>query len=273
MSRQNTDADFTKKGSTGRILVVMAREPDEFQRRQVAEAEAEIVRLFLDSYAKWLDAVGQRGTNGAELVSRLTELVRQDLAELKERSNLLYREERTRKPEVKPVEVVFDYLVGAIYHHILKLREVAFQLHSRTPPVDERTGGPEKALLATWRRLVERTRAEFDDGVQVAEEFWRESFEILERLISLCRENPHVIRALIEREAILGRAYRDGGLLGVLRRVYDGRPERGFALVAGELARSGWLEEARSAAELGIRLVPASPELEALLSELRSRQP
>lgn len=241
----------------------------EFRKREVEEACAEIVSLFLECYEKWLEIKEIRNLDGEKLVEELTTIVTNQLRELKERCDLLFRYERTRKEDVSPAEVVFDYLVGAIYHHFLKLREVAFQLNSRIPPVEGGCDVVEDALMATWRRLVERARLELEEGFEMAEEFWKESIDFLQRLLYCYRDNPQVVRAVLARRSTLVRAFPNKSLREMLDQIYENCGERAFIIVSDELTRSGWLEEATNTLEEGLSLYPSNEELSSRIKTLK----
>ncbi|WP_456431570.1 hypothetical protein [Thermosulfuriphilus sp.] len=176
--------------------------------------------------------------------------------------------------EENPRGVLFDWLVGSIFHEAMKLKEAAYLLE-RYHPLYE-------ALKKDWGFcLLEEDfhyQAFFKDIIEDKVRHLKRLRSLFERaqkalfaLLPDMKANALVLRFLIESSEKLERLWGPDSLLEILVLMFPGHPEMGFILAGESYLEGNWFDEARKAFCSALNLNPQAEGARIGLSLLERR--
>lgn len=222
-----------------------------------------VVRDFLQARAAFL-SFGEGEDKREISYHAIEELVGSEgrkgiLWNLKDACHAIFRKSA---PYNHPDEFMFDWIVGAIFHEAMKLKENLY-LVQRYRPAFQAAGEAEAttAYRHKCERLFSMTMEEILASRGRISCMLSAATEHLKSIVREGRENPLLIRFLIERE----EARRDAGMpAGIEREILlDAFPdglERAYCIAGESYLENNWYPEARIAFERAIEVLPDCAE-------------
>ncbi|HUT32260.1 MAG TPA: hypothetical protein VNE39_02165 [Planctomycetota bacterium] len=258
----------------------MAVSPTPELRRQRDEQErvAGTVLRFLRARAR-LDEMVAKGANAGGIpFAEIDAFVESQLFELKEECHWLFRSQERGEAIEASTAVLFDILVGSLFHQFMKTKENAYQVERYAPKYAalrkslQLPDAPRQVetFLKEGERIIARSRRMFQREFAYALELFSEATIVLRHVLVENRDNPLVVRMLLDNERLLDAVYGPGSLEKLFGEMYDGSPVRGYVTAAGSLYEGGWFERARDLCKQARKLDPRNRQATHLLSKLNA---
>ncbi len=162
------------------------------------------------------------------------------------------------EPEDYPQAFIFDWMVGAIFHEAMKLKENVYLVKTYHSSF-------ERALaISNGRRYQKRCREFFQNelediekGMERLECLFDHAAEHLWSLVVQERENAILLRFLLESKSLVDQVWeREGGLNGLLLNMFPGGLEHAYCEVGESYLEGSWYVEARDAFEKALDINP-----------------
>lgn len=255
--------------------------------REEQERVAGLARLFLRARATLNDMVKRRGDIRGIPFAELDAFVENELFELKEECHWLFRSQERADVLEASSAMLFDILVGSLFHQCMKTKENAYQVERYEPKyhalrkVLQRPNAPEhvEGFLKEGERIIDRARRALLREFTYAVELFDDACVVLRRVLAEHRDSPLVARTLVDSEALVDAVYGQpgksgsgaaGSLEALLSEMYDGHPVIGYLLAASDLYEGGWYERARELCKRARKLDPKSKQVTQLLNKVNA---
>ncbi len=187
---------------------------------------------------------------------------------LKDICHALWRDDLERTPR----GVFFDWLIGSIFHEAMKLKEAAYLLERYRPLYE--------ALERNYDYLPEDFGYSefFEDIIEDRSRHLRRLQRLFQRaekalfnLLPQMKDNPLVLRFLLEDQKNLEKLWGPDSLLEIFDLMFPGQPEMGFILAGESYLEGHWFDRARGAFVSALNLNPQAREAQSGLSLLERR--
>jgi len=178
------------------------------------------------------------------------------LFRLKERCHALFRARGGPRREAPQRELLFDLVVGSLFHEAMKFRENFYQHEVYGPQVRAlrgQAGEGADGLFEEFEKILGTVSARLDEGIGEVETLLAQTCSQLILLLGRHAEDGLVMRCLIEHPELVQDAFGQT-LDDLLRGLQHGDAARGFALAGGSYLESGhYVEAERAFAEAAAR--------------------
>jgi len=252
--------------------------PELRREREEQERVAGIVVRFLRARARLDEIIAQGASTGSIPFAEVDSFVENQLFELKEECHWLYRRQERAEAAEASTAVLFDILVGSIFHQSMKVKENAYQVERYAPKYAalrksfQVVEAPKQVetFLREGERIIARSRRMLQQEFAYAVELFNEAAIVLRHVIVENRDNPLLVRTLIENQELLEAVYGPRSLERLLGEMYDGHPAGGYVAAAGSFFEGGWLDRARELCKRARKLDPRNKQAAQLLSKINA---
>jgi len=246
--------------------------------REEQERVVETVSRFLRSRAKLDQLIASSASAGQMPFEAINSFVENDLFELKEDCHSLFRNEESEERSHFTPGGLFDILVGSLFHQMMKVKENTYQIEHYAPRYAElrrAAHGPNppehaEAFLREGQRIIQRARRALRQDLAHAVELFSEATVVLRHVLLENRDNPLLIRTLIDGRETVEAVYGPRSLDQILNEMYDGHPATGYFLAASDLHEGGWYDRARECCQEARRLDPKNKQAAQLLRKINT---
>jgi hypothetical protein len=171
------------------------------------------------------------------------------LFRLKERCHALFRPRGGPRREAPERELLFDLVVGSLFHEAMKFRENFYQREVYGPQVRALRGQAEEGadvLFQEFEKILGTVSARLGEGLEEVETLLEQTCSQLSLLLGRHADDGLVMRCLIEHPGLVQAAFAEN-LDAVLSKLQHGDAARSFALAGGSYLESGHYGEAEQA--------------------------
>jgi hypothetical protein len=246
--------------------------------REEQERVAGTILRFLRARARLDEMIARGASEGAISFAEVDSFVENQLFELKEECHWLYRRQERAEATEASTAVLFDILVGSIFHQSMKVKENAYQVERYAPKYAALRKSFQAAeaskqvetFLREGERIIARSRRMLQQEFAYAVELFHEATIVLRHVVVENRENPLLARGLFENEKLLDAVYGPRSLDKLLAEMYGSHPATGYLLAAGSLYEGGWLDRARDLCRRARKLDPRNRQVTQLLNKLNT---
>jgi len=257
--------------------------PEVRREREEQERVAGTVLRFLRARARLDELVALGAKKGSIPFDDVNAFVENQLFELKEECHWLFRIREQGDTMEASTAVLFDILVGSLFHQCMKVKENAYQVeryapkyaalrkaHHHQPDADRQV----KTFLKEGEGIIERSRRMLRQELNYAVELFHEATIVLRHVLVEHGDNPLLVRTLIENEELLNAVYKGEfkgePLQALLHEMYAGKPAAGYVLAAESLFDGGWFDRARDLCKHARKLDPRNRQAAKLLTKLNA---
>jgi tetratricopeptide (TPR) repeat protein len=171
------------------------------------------------------------------------------LFRLKERCHALFRPRGGPRRDAPERGLLFDLVVGSLFHEAMKFRENFYQREVYGPQVRALRGQAHEgadALFEEFEKILGAVSARLGEGVEEVETLLARTCSQLALLLARHADDGLVMRCLIEHPDLVEEAFGES-LDGLLTRLQHGDAARGFELAGRAYLESGHYAEAERA--------------------------
>lgn len=246
--------------------------------REEQERTAKTALGFLRARAKIARLIAEGARRGRIPFADVELFVENDLFDLKEACHSLFRNQGPDGGVSVSSGALFDILVGTIFHQMMMVKENTYQIESYEPKyasVRRAMDGPNppefgETFLKEGKRLTDRARRALKTEMTTVVELFVDAATALRRALVEDRDNPLLVRALLDNPQAVEDVYGAGELEVLLAEMYDGRPAMGYLTAAADLLEGGWFDRARAFCQRARTLEPKNDHAAALLRKINA---
>lgn len=233
---------------------------------------------FLRARAKLDRLIAEGARHGGIPFAEIEVFVEEDLFRLKEACHSLFRNQNPTEEVNVTSGALFDILVGSIFHQMMMVKENTYQIESYQPKYDairRAMRGPSppeygETFIKEGKRLTDRARRALKQEMATVVELFGEATTLLRRTLAENRDNPLLVRTLLDNKKAVEDVYGPRSLGKLLSEMYDGRPATGFLAAAGDLLDGGWFDRARTYCQRAQKLEPKNEHATTLLNRINA---
>lgn len=256
----------------------MSPTPELRRQREEQERVASIVLRFLRARAKLDEMIARGAAAGNIPFAEIDSFVENQLFELKEDCHWLYRRQEAQDRVGASTAVLFDILVGSLFHQCMKVKENSYQVERYAPKYAalrktlQRPDAPPQVatFLKEGERIIARSRRALQQEFAYAVELFNEAAIVLRHVLVENRDNATLVRTLIDNEKLVDAVYGPHSLEQLFREMYDGHPATGYLVAAGDLYDGGWYDRARELCKRARKLDPKNKQAIQLLNKINA---
>jgi len=245
------------------------------QQRHREERLADLLRSFLQARSFFFKYTEPYPRKGEIDFPRLHEFVETELFNLKEECHLMFRPEQAATPTERSSGMLFDLLVGSIFHEMMKIKENIYHLAFYAPMVNELEAKArsekipdfERAFIRAYKRIERRARRGLKDDLQGVIEIFHDAADNMKMLLREWRRSSLLARALVENEPLVNEAYGESGLVQLLGFMYGGDLAEGYLAAGRSFLEGGWYVKAADLFDKALAVKPDHP----LAAQLKQR--
>lgn len=238
---------------------------DRAQLRQREERIAELARSFMEARSFFVNFVEPYGHGSRIDFPTLHEFVELDLFNLKEECHLVFRPREQSAPSTATTGVLFDILIGSIFHEMMKVKENIYHLEVYAPMVERLTERArngsipqfERDFIRAYRRIERRARGSLRTDIQGIAEIFRDAADNLRTLLRENRHSSLLPRVLIENEDLVRQTYGENGLDETLSYMFDGDLAEAFLTAGRDFLEGGWYDKADAMFDRALSIDPS----------------
>jgi hypothetical protein len=171
------------------------------------------------------------------------------LFRLKERCHALFRPRGGPSREAPERELLFDLVVGSLFHEAMKFRENFYQREIYGPQVRAlrgQAGEGADSLIQEFEKILGTVSERLDEGLEEVETLLAQTCSQLALLLGRHADDGLVMRCLTEHPRLVEEAFGEN-LDAMLSRLQHGDAARSFALAGASYLESGHFGEAEQA--------------------------
>ncbi len=185
-----------------------------------------------------------------------TEAHKGSLWNLKDNCHRLWRD---LEPVDDPQAFLFDWMVGAIFHEAMKLKENVYLLKKYRPSFEKAVATKNgRDHLNTCQQFFQHTHEDIDKGMNRLSGLFRHAIEHLGALIVSHRDNALVLRFFLENRQDLDKLWKDqGGVERLLEMMFPEGLDQAYCTIGESYLEGSWYKEAREAFEIAIMINPS----------------
>ncbi len=162
------------------------------------------------------------------------------------------------EPDEHPQAFLFDWMVGAIFHEAMKLKENVYLVktyHSSFEKALEMENG--RRYQKRCRKFFQNELNDIEKGIERLGCLFDHAAEHLKELIIREKENAILLRFLLENKVLIDQVWEnEGGLNGILFRMFPNGLEHAYCAVGEGYLEGCWYIEARNAFEKALDINP-----------------
>jgi len=258
----------------------MPRTAERWEARAQEERVARAALRFLRARARLDELIAMSASAGGVPFSAVNEFVESDLFELKEDCHALFRNHDIgddEDDELTPA-MLFDILVGSLFHQMMKVKENSYQVERYGPKyaaLRRALRGPNPpeggdVFVRKGQQIIQRARRALAQDLRYAVDLFSEAAAVLRNVLIETRDNPLLVRTLLDNRDVVEAVYGAHGLDVLLREMFDGRPAAALTAAAGDLYEGGWYERARDLCKRARSLEPKNKHAAQLLRKINA---
>jgi len=248
-------------------------------RREQQEQVARAVVHFLRARARLDRLITASGGQERVPFDQINDFVEGELFTLKEECHALFR--ATDEPDDEEhltAGDLFDLVVGALFHQMMKVKENTYQLERYGPryaSLRRAMRGPDapehgEAFLKEGERIIQRSRRALRQDFKHAIELFHEATIVLRHLLREYRDNPLLVRLLLRHQGDVEAVYGHRSLDDLLSEIYDGGVAEALLIAATDLLHGGWYDEARDYCQRVLQNDPGNRHATQLLTRINA---
>ena len=168
------------------------------------------------------------------------------LFRLKERCHALFRPRGGPRREAPQRELLFDLVVGSLFHEAMKFRENFYQREVYGPQVRAlrgQAGEGADGLIQEFEKILGSVSARLGEGLEEVETLLAQTCSQLALLLGRHADDGLVVRCLIEQPGLVEEAFGES-LEALLSRLQQADAARSFELAGRSYLESGHYDEA-----------------------------
>jgi hypothetical protein len=176
-------------------------------------------------------------------------------------------------PETQPESFFFDWMVGAIFHEAMKLKENVYMV-DRYHPVYQAASTTSSAYdwQKNCRHFFGETMQDIQRGINRIQNLFVCAAEHLKSLLLAERDNSLLIRFMLEHKSITNKLWqKSGGLDKILEAMFPSGLEYAYCIAGENYLEGSWYEEARVAFIEALKINPDCKEAKYGLQILEKR--
>jgi len=187
--------------------------------------------------------------------------------------DLCHRLWRDVDPSIDPDSFIFDWMIGAIFHEAMKLKENAYLVATYKPTFlwavsDTGTSDRKDKCQQFFQQTVE----DVHKGVNKLECLFANALEHLMPILKKEKHNTLLLRFLLEKRSDFERIDPDlNGIGRLIEKLFPEGVDKPYCLAGEGYLEGGWYAEARMAFEEALSINPLSQEARAGLKVLEKR--
>jgi tetratricopeptide (TPR) repeat protein len=208
-------------------------------------------RLRFSDIGRWVDDKGQSL-----------------LYDLKEKSRRVFRQ--TNHQSFHRKEWLLDLAIGSIFHEAMKLRENIYQLEFYRPKYLQYKNGVgnsayEKDYLRQFERIVSKAQLGAMEGMDETRSLFRDTKAQLMEFFKENRENPFLVRFLLENQPLLRSVYGSRGAKRIFELMFRRGILQAYQVAARSYLQSGHFDLSTACLVKALRMDPESSLIQFLL--------
>ncbi len=161
-------------------------------------------------------------------------------------------------PQDHPEEFMLDWIIGAIFHEAMKLKEDIYLL-MHYKPAFEKAALSEQALkiYERCRELFETAESNINHSCHKLSCLFEKAGNQIEQVLTKEKHNPLLIRFLIQQNDLIDKAWDEPGYSQtLLKKIFPEGVERAYCIAGEGFLEGSWYAEARAAFEKALELNP-----------------
>ena len=228
-----------------------------------------VLRDFLHSYAFFLDIERKyrdKGISYKGLDNWVgTQTDRGTLWILKDNCHRLWKD---IDPNNQPESFFFDWMVGAIFHEAMKLKENVYMVDRYHPAYQVvSTTTSAYSWQENCQQFFEETLEDIQRGMNRLEDLFMYATEHLKSLLLTERDNSLLVRFMLENKSEINKLWqKSGGLNQILYTIFPEGLDEAYCMAGENYLEGSWYTEARMAFVEALKI---NPDCEKAKSELR----
>ena len=204
-------------------------------------------RLQFSDIGRWVDDKGQSL-----------------LYDLKEKSRSIFRQTNHRSFQRK--EWVLDLAVGSIFHEAMKLRENIYQLEFYRPKYlqyrrEMGSSAYEKDYLRQFERIISKAELGTMEGMDETRSLFRDTKAQLMDFFKENKENPFLVRFLLENQPLLRSVYGSQGTRRIFELMFPKGTLEAYQVAARSYLQSGHYDLSAACFSKALRRDPENPHI------------
>ncbi|MEK7270199.1 MAG: hypothetical protein AAB215_04565 [Planctomycetota bacterium] len=224
-----------------------------------ASVFAGLLPSFLRVRAEFEQEIQARREGGLLSFERIDQMETR-LYHLKNETHRLHSRNRLSGSRAVKPDVLFDLLVGSIFHEMLHLKEYLYSITSYGPEYEtlfksregSQKGTIDSELAALLRRILDAARVELPRKTKEVQGLFQSATLQMERILRESPEDVRLPRLLYSSEPDLDEIYGPRGLAEVFSRIYPGGAAEGFSRVGSSFLAAGFVVEGVAAFRRGL---------------------
>ncbi len=173
-------------------------------------------------------------------------------------------------PKDQPEHFFFDWIIGAIFHEAMKLKENVYLMERYHPAYQIITGTMSLTLRQKrYRHFFEQILKDIRLGMERLKDLFMSAIEQTEALLMIERDNSLLIRFILENRSRLEKVWqKSGGIDHMLGLLFPEGLYKAYYIAGKNYLEGSWYREAQAAFEEALKLNPDCQEAEADLKTL-----
>ncbi len=198
-----------------------------------------------------------------------TELRKGPLWTLKDLCHSLFRDKRSG---IGMHELLFDWVLGSIFHECMKLKEDIYHLDlywRRHEEIGEDKDFPVevKKILKEYGLFVKKTGKDLMGEMKRIDYLFSKATDQLRTILQNYSRNRLLILLLIDNEELVEQVFGKNALKQIFGSMYEGGLKEAFSFAAESLIEGGWFESAVEICKKALKVNPENTEIIELLAK------
>ncbi|MFH1624180.1 MAG: tetratricopeptide repeat protein, partial [Pseudomonadota bacterium] len=191
-----------------------------------------------------------------------TELKKGPLWDLKDLCHSLFRD---RKSEIGVCEMLFDWILGSIFHECMKLKEDIYQIEAYWPRYEEIQENEAlpldiREMINEYGFVIKKTEEDLKGEMERINYLFSKATFQLRNLLPNYSKNGLLIKFLIENPTIVDRVFGKNSLDQIFDSMYQRGYEDAYYVTGTDLLEGGWYEKAIEFFEKVLEINPSNAE-------------
>jgi tetratricopeptide (TPR) repeat protein len=176
-------------------------------------------------------------------------------------------------PKSQPEPFFFDWIIGAIFHEAMKLKENVYLIERYRPVYQLATATLNlSSQQKRYRQFFEQILEDIRRGMERLKDLFMCAIEQAEALLMTERNNSLLIRFILENRSELEKLWqKNRGLDRMLGRLFPEGLDKAYCAAGENYLKGSWYVEAQTAFEKALRLNPDCQEAKLGLETLERR--
>jgi len=176
-------------------------------------------------------------------------------------------------PDIQPEPFFFDWMVGAIFHEAMKLKENAYMVDRYHPAYQVAST---TATSYVWQEncqyFFKETLEDIQRGIKRLENLFVCAAEHLKSLLLAERDNSLLVRFMLEHKSDINKLWqKSGGLNQTLDAIFPSGLDEAYCMAGENYLEGSWYTEARMAFVEALKINPDCKEAKSGLQILEKR--